>query len=70
MKHQGGLALTKTEKKKIDLKKKKKKNRKIFLILILEKNYIHSSKVRTTFHTHIYNLPVCRIVRFHLQYNF
>ena len=25
MKHRGGLALTKTEKKKIDLKKKKKK---------------------------------------------
>ena len=70
MKHRGGLASTKTEKKKNGLKKKKKKKWKKNLILIFEKNYIHSSKVGTTFHTHICNLPVCRIVWFHLQYNF
>ena len=70
MKHRGGLASTKTEKKKWIKKKKKKKWKKKILILIFEKNYIHSSKVGTTFHTHICNLPVCRIVWFHLQNNF
>ena len=68
MKHRRGLASTKTEKKN-GLKKKKESGKQI-LILIFEKNYIHSSKVGTTFHTHICNLPVCRIVWFHLQYNF